>query len=249
MCSVSWLTSEDGYQVFFNRDDQRTRAIALPPQQFNIEGVEVLMPIDPVGEGSWISMNEYGLSLCLLNNYQDRASQGTLISRGQLLKQLSIFKSVAEVSKAFKTIELDYFAPFTLLAFDPKLSIDNLDVIAFSWNGESSQIFPTDSPLFSSSVDPEKVQAYRKKTYESYTKEEKSLASLLKFHTHHHPVHSYMSPCMSREDAKTLSFTYLSVSSVKKSMAYIPGSPCQNLTEESLTSHSFQITSTETFVS
>lgn len=31
MCSVTWSLSDTCYQVFFNRDEQRSRALALPP--------------------------------------------------------------------------------------------------------------------------------------------------------------------------------------------------------------------------
>ncbi|CAH0539921.1 NRDE family protein [Vibrio marisflavi] len=249
MCSVSWLTTEDGYQVLFNRDEQRSRAVALPPQQLDVEGTSVLMPIDPVGMGSWISMNEHGLSLCILNNYQGLVPNGTLISRGQLLKDLSVFNSVSDVSTAFKKVDLNSYTPFTLLAFDPKLTRNNMDVIAFAWDGQTSSIFPTDSPLFSSKVDPVNVQVYRQRIYQELTAKEKSISTLIQFHTHHHPEFPHMSTCMSREDAKTVSFTYLTVTSARKSMAYVPGSPCQNLTQESLTNNSYQISPSEIFVS
>lgn len=88
MCSVTWSLSDTGYQVFFNRDEQRSRALALPPAIYDRQGVAVMMPLDPQGQGSWISLNQFGLSLCLLNNYQGRVPDGTLISRGLLLKSL-----------------------------------------------------------------------------------------------------------------------------------------------------------------
>ncbi|MCL9783308.1 NRDE family protein [Vibrio sp. S4M6] len=249
MCSVSWLTTSDGYQVFFNRDEQISRAHALAPTQLTIDDVEVMMPIDPVGSGSWISMNEHGLSLCILNNYQGQTPSGPLISRGLLLKQLSVLKTVSDVATAFKKTELSHFAPFTLLAFDPALNENNLDVMAFAWNGREDTIFPTDSPLFSSGVDPKGVQQYRQHVYQKLTEKDKSISSLIKFHTHHHPELAYMSTCMSREKAKTVSFTYLTVSNDNKSMSYLPGSPCQSLSEETLEKNAYCLTSTKSFVS
>ena len=46
MCSVSWLLEKKGYQVFFNRDEQKSRALALPPKKYTLDGVDVLMPLD-----------------------------------------------------------------------------------------------------------------------------------------------------------------------------------------------------------
>lgn len=54
----------------FNRDEQKSRALALAPAIYDRQGVSVMMPLDPQGQGSWISLNQFGLSLCLLNNYQ-----------------------------------------------------------------------------------------------------------------------------------------------------------------------------------
>lgn len=46
MCSVTWYLSDTGYQVFFNRDEQRSRALALPPKPYELQETSVLMPLD-----------------------------------------------------------------------------------------------------------------------------------------------------------------------------------------------------------
>ncbi|MGB5805434.1 MAG: NRDE family protein, partial [Vibrio anguillarum] len=205
MCSVSWLLDKHGYHLFFNRDEQKNRPLALPPKQYTQAGVEVLMPIDPAGGGSWISLNECGLALCLLNNYQGKIPQGTdaecLVSRGQLLKHLSSQISVEKVIQAFTQLNLQQFASFTLLAFDPDLTDVQSNVMALAWNGEQSQIAVTQSPLFSSSVDLEQVQRYRSQLYQALIAEEDSVQQRLKFHAHHHVAHPHWAPCMHRQDA------------------------------------------------
>ncbi|PMJ91208.1 NRDE family protein [Vibrio sp. 10N.261.55.A7] len=246
MCSVSWIINESGYQVFFNRDEQKTRAIALPPRQLTVNGIEVLMPIDPLGKGSWISLNEFGLSLCLLNNYQGSNSNsvenaGEFISRGLLLKQLSGFHNVNQVEKAFYQLNLNQFAPFTLLVFSPATNLLKPSVMAFEWDGSASNVYPTECPLFSSSVEIDAVKAYRLKQFNTLTEAGKSFESLLAFHAHHHPHHMHLSTCMHREDAHTVSTTYLNVSATKQSMAYVPGAPCLNLTSQAIEQHQYQL--------
>ncbi|QMV14683.1 NRDE family protein [Vibrio spartinae] len=248
MCSVSWLVDSDGYQVFFNRDEQKSRALALPPARLSINDTEVLMPIDPVGQGSWISLNEFGMTLCLLNNYQGQVPEGKLISRGQLLKTLSCEAGVKQVKRTFVALDLQHYAPFTLLAFDPSLSASCSEVMAFSWDGRHCTIAPTDSPLFSSGVDLENVLNYRNGLYQALTQADKSFAQLLQFHTSHHPEHTHMSPCMHRDDAQTVSFTYVKVSALREEnsrdqvMAYVPGSPCRSqLSAGSLKQHSYRL--------
>ena len=240
MCSVSWLLEKQGYQVFFNRDEQKSRALALPPKKFTLNGVDVLMPLDPVGGGSWISMNQFGLSLCLLNNYQGKLSAGSLLSRGLLLKQLSSSSTTEQVAQQFQQLEIKRFAPFTLLVFSPNLSLLNPKVMAYAWNGEQISIYETDSPLFSSGFDLSNVVHYRQTIYRKLIQTGKSQEALLAFHSHHHPDFSHMSTCMHREDAHTVSFTHLHSNNGDFSMFYRPGSPCSSLTEASQELGGFQ---------
>ncbi|WP_394249333.1 NRDE family protein [Vibrio profundi] len=248
MCSVTWLLSDDGYQVFFNRDEQKTRALALPPQQEIINGTNVLMPIDPVGGGSWISINDRGLALCLLNNYQGHTPNRALLSRGLLLKLLSSCHTKEQTDEHFKVLDLHQFAPFTLLVFSPQLCLSHPQVTAYAWDGIKVNIHDTDSPLFSSGVELADVQHYRKAVYASLTSANKNQQSLLRFHAHHHPEHGHLSTCMHREDAHTVSFTHLEVSGHGLSMSYVPGSPCTRLTTQALQQHRYTFTEKEILI-
>ena len=60
MCTLSWLTTEAGYSVFCNRDERKTRPVAVPPAILRTGGVAYIAPIDPEGGGSWIAVNEQG---------------------------------------------------------------------------------------------------------------------------------------------------------------------------------------------
>ena len=234
MCSVSWLIDDSGYQIFFNRDEQKTRAQALPPSVQQMDGMNVLMPIDPVGQGSWISTNEVGVSLCLLNNYQATNPKGAVFSRGLLLKNLSKEKSIADVCTAFERLSLPQFAPFVLLAFDLSVSQKGGQVMSLTWDGVDFTIEPAQLPLFSSGVDLERVTAYRKSAFETIVGDQPNEARLLAFHQHHHAEHSHMSVCMHRDDAETVSFTQIIVTPENQIMRYINGSPCGHLTQEAL---------------
>ncbi|REG79432.1 NRDE family protein [Marinomonas pollencensis] len=234
MCSVSWLLHEEGYQLFFNRDEQKHRALALPPQHLSLSGVSVLMPIDPVANGSWISVNEFGLTLCLLNNYQGQVPSGQLISRGQLVKRLSSEANIKTLTAAFDTLELSRFAPFTLLAFDPQLTRSEQKVMAFEWNGLQAAVFPEWSPRFSSGVDLKSVQQARGQAYKDCIEQGESCSRLLALHKSHDSEQLHHSFCMHREDAHTVSFTHVEVTPYEHSMSYLGGAPCENLTTAAL---------------
>ncbi|EGR1093471.1 hypothetical protein EFU33_10315 [Vibrio cholerae] len=233
MCSVTWSLSDTGYQVFFNRDEQKSRALALPPVIYERQRVSVMMPLDPQGQGSWISLNQFGLSLCLLNNYQGRVPDGTLISRGLLLKSLAGSSSIEQITLAFEKLALSRFAPFTLLAFDPLLTQQQGEVSAYAWDGEQFCSGVTSSPLFSSGVALGEVQRYRTQVYQHLTADGVTPEKLLAFHCHQHPQWPHLSVAMQRDDAHTVSFTHIKVSDGQLGMSYFSGRPTQ-LTEQIL---------------
>ena len=54
MCTVSWMLQANGYQLFCNRDEKKTRPIALPPRVHSCAGVQFLAPVDTQSGGSWL---------------------------------------------------------------------------------------------------------------------------------------------------------------------------------------------------
>src|SRR5687768_12141538 len=99
MCTVSWSHQDDGYHLLCNRDERHTRKPARPPRVHERSDVRFIAPIDGDHGGSWIGVNQFGLSLCLLNRYQDgeQSATGSNKSRGLLLAGLMYSPSRAEV--------------------------------------------------------------------------------------------------------------------------------------------------------
>jgi len=69
MCTLTWRRgSKETVEVFFNRDEKKTRSRAEPPgERFDANGVRYLSPLDPESGGTWMLVNERGLVVCLLN--------------------------------------------------------------------------------------------------------------------------------------------------------------------------------------
>ena len=71
MCTLTWWRGESGeLEIFFNRDERKTRPVADPPSRFESDGVSFLSPRDPKGGGTWMTVNEYGIVVCLLNKWE-----------------------------------------------------------------------------------------------------------------------------------------------------------------------------------
>lgn len=218
MCTLTYLLNDNGYELFFNRDEQRSRVLATPPQYDEIK--EALYPIDPQGGGTWIAVNKRGLSLALLNNYQAAESLTSTnynsISRGQLI--LSLIAGEGSVTKQLKWMDLSVYQPFQLCIFSEDLSIHNQEISCVKWDGiqlidVSSDV---DLPITSSSVDFIEVSQKRKDRFERLVDGDEPLSTQLKdfhFSTEANGKHSVN---MQREDAKTVSISHISINSDRK---------------------------------
>ena len=241
MCTVSWLVDSDGYQLFFNRDEQRSRSRALAPQPLQQTDCKVLMPIDPDGGGSWISVNDQGLSLCLLNFYQGKMPEGVLKSRGQLLKSLSALPTQPDIATELSMANLHQYAPFTLLTF----ALDQQPQ-GFQWDGNTLLTLSIKSPMTSSSVAFDAVYSARQHNF-ARLGHAPDANQLLAFHQSHQSanptgkhslsdkyqseengqtIQGELSVCMHRDDARTVSLSYIEVTLEKATFNYLDGSPC-----------------------
>lgn len=225
MCTVSWLVENNDYHVFFNRDEQRSRSLAITPQPITINNTSALMPIDPDGKGTWISTNEFGLSLCLLNYYQGIKPQGALVSRGLLVKALSAKKTVQEAHQQLLQSTLNDYASFTLLAFGYGVSGQFVQH-TWQWSGEQLTQRQLNSPFTSSSVKFEQVSASRLALANRMPMN--SVADLARYHQSHQPDKSHLSTCMHRTDAKSVSVSHIHVSQQQSFFHYKNASPCSN---------------------
>ena len=231
MCTVSWIYQDEAYHLFCSRDEKHTRRHALKPQSLTREGLRFVAPIDGDFGGTWIAVNELGLSLALLNRGPASPAQ---LSRGLLIMNLIASRTLSDVAERFAARDLSDFAAFTILGLAP-----GMPAALFSWNGrESGVIEDADRymPLASSSVEPEACEAQRRATLESIRAKSPELhpGALLAYHRSHSPAPSAHSVCMHRGDAQTVSFTWVTVDGTGANMYYSAGSPCRSLAGESL---------------
>ena len=231
MCTISWIHQGPGYQLFCNRDEKHTRLQASKPQLLMHGGVRFLAPIDGDFGGTWIAVNEFGLSLALLNRGPGSPAQ---LSRGLLVMNLIAAPTLTEVMARFATSNLSDFAPFTLLGLAP-----GLPAALLAWDGRERGVVADagpSMPLVSSSVDPEGCASRRRATLERFRAKSPALrpGTLLAFHRSHAPVAGAHSVCMHRDDAQTVSFTWVTLERGEANMYYAAGSPCRSLAGESL---------------
>lgn len=228
---MSWQRDGAGYDLFFNRDEKRSRLPAEPPAVRRVGSTAVLAPKDGAAGGSWLAANEHGLTVALLNGYlgADAATaltSGQWTSRGRLVMELSDCSAVPELAKRLKTLDLASYRSFHLAAFDPRTAI------LAGWQGGTLERVEEDSfspPLISSSFNFDEVAESRRGRYLEYldAAEGSKVEAALAYHRSHRPERGAFSPCMHREDARTVSFTWVRVDGARVQMRYAPDAPCR----------------------
>jgi uncharacterized protein with NRDE domain len=230
MCTVSWLHHANGYVLLCNRDERHTRKPALGPRISQRNGVSFIAPEDGDHGGSWVGVNHFGLTLCLLNRYGEYPeSPGSFTSRGLLLTDLLDCKAGQHVQQQLNAVNLEQFRPLTMavLASDePAMLID--------WTGRELLVQPNAEgymPLTSSSLQELNAVGRRREYFQQLVSEAGKLdAELLdRFHRSHVPLRGPYSVCMHREDAATVSLSALTVTREIIEFIYHGSSPCSEV--------------------
>jgi len=221
MCSVSWLPHDTGYDLFFNRDEQRTRPTAELPSLQTEASTKYLSPKDPQGGGTWIFVNKHGLTTCLLNAYQQETSEPPQnpTSRGLLVKSLASCQRRQDLeAKLQQLLQTHTYSPFYLLALDA-----HQQVSFWLWNSRNLQSIQAPAlPFFTtSSQHPETVLNFRKNTA-TVAIEQNGLnpETLKNLHMATGIPASEKTIKMSRQDARTVSFTQITVQPNLATMHY-----------------------------
>lgn len=229
MCTVSWLETPGGYELFFNRDERRSRQRALLPSVRAHRRRCFVAPTDADSGGTWLAVNDRGLSVGLLNHYDTETrpdAEGFYTSRGLLVLDLVAEPDRRAAAGRLAELDLSVYRPFTLLLLDPSEPVRR----ALRWDSQALQTLELELPfLTSSSHDPTGVERARREQWQRATRWTPAL--LRDLHRAHQPERGPYSPCMHRPDASTVSFSWISVDSRQVSYTYSDGPPCQAMLE------------------
>ncbi|TEW54607.1 hypothetical protein E2R68_07855 [Psychromonas sp. RZ22] len=216
MCTLTYRLTEQGYQLFFNRDENKLRSQAIPPTVNS--SLKAIYPIDPNGGGTWIAVHESGVSLALLNYYQAQVDPNLNIftSRGVIIPRL--LENVNNIHEYLMKMDFRHFQAFQLCVFANKLSAkQSKSELAwqYTWDGKKLTYVTLSAeyslPLTSSGVDYENVYASRKQQFKKMiTGQQTTTADYIAYHQHQGPS-GKCSVKMYREDAQTVSFTMIDV--------------------------------------
>ncbi|MEZ5975263.1 MAG: NRDE family protein [Planctomycetota bacterium] len=163
VCTLSWIRTSEGLEVFFNRDEKHSRGPELPPEIDREGPLAYIAPTDGEAGGTWFAVNEAGVVLALLNGYQESAGPPpeTPMSRGHLVRELA--RQMQSARFELTPVDLEPYQPLRLIALDTR------GQSGLYWDGR--EIRPEaqpEPPIISSGFDPEGVTDYRKELWRSF---------------------------------------------------------------------------------
>lgn len=235
MCTVTYYPIDNEFYILStNRDELKARAKATPPQVNITDEVRFVRPVDGEKGGTWIAVNEYKLSLNILNwfqAYDQRTDYKSdyYSSRGQIIHDLISSKTLEECNKRLKTIDLEHFAPFRLLGFQ----VNPLKIIHWSWDGKDlKQTGQSIKPhiWISAGFDYTKVLRLRKEAFSRFLDEQNPLTieGIKKLHASQYPEKGHFAISMSHERAQSVSNTIIDVQKDCPVMYYLDGFPAES---------------------
>jgi hypothetical protein len=231
MCTLSWLPARGGYTFWHSRDERTTRLPAEPPEIIRRGGVAALAPRDGDAGGTWIGVNERGVSLGLANLYPPEgvAAAGLpprgKVSRGRIVDELLSATDGREVERRLTSMDLSVFAPFTLAVVEPEEHPQ-----LHRWDGArlERRTVAGAGLLLTSSGAGRRVEELRREVYERHAPgpvpTAESVEALYRTELSELGRDSF---CMHRDEAGTVSLTRIAVEVALVRMIYTPGPPCR----------------------
>ncbi|MEH6452763.1 MAG: NRDE family protein, partial [Psychromonas sp.] len=208
MCTLTYLLTDTGYELFFNRDELRSRQQAIAPLLNN--QLKTIYPIDPVGKGTWLAVHESGLSLALLNFYHaQQDASGEYLSRGKII--VSLMKDPNNVINNLNKMDFSEYLPFQLCIFTQDLSLNKDKVRMFQWTGSLLQEVEVTLPITSSSVAYPVVYKQRQVRFSELVNSSMPTREQLIAYHDSQETDTKLSVRMSRPDAQTVSFSHIIV--------------------------------------
>ena len=243
MCTIALLAGPPGHLILAgNRDESRLRPAAIAPSIHALPESPrlALYPVDAAALGTWIGVNDAGLAITLLNNYQRSAvfdTRGAPRSRGLIIPELLRLDALDEVTDHLQhRWHPDHAAdtfPFTLIAAESR---SPQSALRCDWDGRSLRLITLRPPLMlaSSGYDLEGVTRARHDALsellevEDFTRHPRlgeDPGSITEWFAHGGPSPHPYSVSMSRPDAHTVSHTRVILSPDCATMTYLGAAP------------------------
>ncbi len=221
MCTVTIVPEEGGFRLACNRDERRDRVAACPPRLHHDEERAVIYPVDPVGGGTWVGVNDRGLAAALLNRScrVDARPVRSTRSRGLIIPPLLRRDGIEGALEDARGLDPAMFLPFRLLLVQQGAGA----MVASNGHALQVQALDLSRPCLvtSSSLGDALVDGPRRRLFSRmFRRRDRWLASQARFHAHQWRSRPEWSVLMERHDARTVSRTFVRVGAGGAQMDY-----------------------------
>ena len=230
MCTVVFVPNDNKYYFASLRDEDPKRAKAITPALQSNNGVTYLSPVDPVGGGTWVGVNELEHVIILLNGgfEKHRVNGSYSKSRGIIVRELL---DAAMPVVDWMLMDMENIEPYTLVVW-----ADN-NLFQLVWDGTTKHRIrlATDTPHIwsSSTLYNNIIKTYREKLFENWIATNPTLSkkSVLDFFTAVSDNENGF--IMNRnERIKTLSYSFIEL--IDNEAALMSYFDLQNLTDKTV---------------
>jgi hypothetical protein len=224
MCTLSVIPTALGMRVAMNRDERRDRLPAFPPSTQQLGCRRAVYPVDPVGGGTWIGVNDTGIVAAILNHTPrlPLPAPAEAGSRGLIVPTVLKANGFDTAVRAASRIDPTQYALFRLIVLHRRRAV------LFTSDGRHLFSAPADvtRPLLltSSSLGDDVVAGPRARLFRALmdTAPSRWPTAQQDFHDHQWPLRPELSVRMERADARTVSRTVVDVSGDDIRMSYEP---------------------------
>lgn len=231
MCTLSFLRVPGGYSVMMNRDESPLRPKPEDIKQAIVEGSDgvgrrVIYPVDPSSQGTWIGANDKGVVIALMNQHPKGYTRpAAAVTRGRLVPEALKAASAITALERIAALDLGATPPFMAVGFD-----DQGAPLSLRWDGShlERRLYADGAlELSSSSFQSEDILPRREAQFDLMLKsvEGKDAAEVLDaqqaFHFSEEPAPGPAAVWMTRDDARTVSYTHLLVQPKQTLLRYL----------------------------
>ncbi|MEZ5384808.1 MAG: NRDE family protein [Prosthecobacter sp.] len=217
---MTWARSPGELVLCFNRDEQHSRAVSLPPRLWN-EGF--LAPTDVTAGGTWLAVRRDGVVLALLNHYpKDFQRRYDASSRGALVAALAGAGAKPSI-ELMRELGVKNTNPFRLVVLGLRQETE-----IFTWDGKKLTRKRHDDDagfITSSSWNTKAVTASRQGMFRAWLRRNPTptMAAMRAFHClPTHPRGSAYAVCMWRPDARSVSLNTVRMTAFHAEMTQQP---------------------------
>lgn len=213
-------------RVVCNRDERRVRPAARPPSLGRRDGRSVAMPVDQMGGGSWIAVNDSGIVFTLLNAHDGptraaapRTGRDAPASRGLIIPAVAGGHSVTHALERAEALDVSRYLPFRLLLIDRHQLVECWPEAGSLRHRRSflgGPIMRTSSALGDALVLAPRRTLFRR----FFAAARDPLAAQDAFHEHQWTGREDISVRMERDDARTVSRTVVCIGAGVATMTY-----------------------------